>query len=127
MKKRNVFIPILLIILIITVWFWKQSNSPESYSNKDSFRNTTHLILTKHAKCRMDCRHITEDEIREIIHDGKVNYSKSGPGTKGDETYALEGYSDEHQHLRIVVAPENDGLVVITCIDLDKEWACNCN
>ena len=74
----------------------------------------------------MDCRHITEEEIKEVIHDGTVNYSKSGRGTKGDETYALEGFSNEHQHIRVVVAPENDGLVVITCIDLDYEWPCNC-
>ena len=74
----------------------------------------------------MDCRHITAQEIKEIIHNGNVNYSKSGPGNKGDDTYALEGYSNEHQHLRVVVAPENDGLVVITCIDLDNEWPCNC-
>ena len=127
MKNRNLIVSILLIIIIASIWFWKHNNFITSSSNKDLFRNTTHLILTKHAKCRMDCRHITEDEIREIIHDGKVNEAKSGPGTKGDETYALEGYSDEHQHLRIVVAPESDGLVVITCIDLDNEWACNCN
>lgn len=107
--------------------FYKQDNIVVNSSNNDSFRNTTHLILTKHAKCRMDCRHITEQEIKEIIHEGKVNYSKSSLGTKGDETYAMEGYSNDHQHLRIVVAPESDGLVVITCIDLDNKWACNCN
>ena len=39
--------------------------------------DTARLILTKHAKCRMDCRHISEDEIKEIIHDGKVNEAKS--------------------------------------------------
>ena len=116
-----------MITIIIALWLWKQNNSLKSFSNNDSFRNTSHLILTKHAKCRMDCRHITEDEIKEIIHDGKVNEAKSGPGSKGDETYALEGYSNEQQHLRIVVAPESDGLVVITCIDLDNEWQCNCN
>ena len=74
----------------------------------------------------MDCRHITPQEIKEVIHKGNVNYSKSGEGNKGDDTYALEGYSNEHQHIRVVVAPENDGLVVITCIDLDHEWPCNC-
>lgn len=89
-------------------------------------RDTDHLILTKHARCRMDCRHITAEEIKEVIHTGNVNYSKSGRGDKGDATYALEGYSNEHQHIRVVVAPENDGLVVITCIDLDNEWPCNC-
>ena len=127
MKNKNLLGLILLITIIIALWLWKQNNSLKSFSNSDSFRNTTHLIFTKHAKCRMDCRHITEDEIKEIVHDGKVNEAKSGPGSKGDETYALEGYSNEHQHLRIVVAPESDGLVVITCIDLDNEWQCNCN
>lgn len=127
MKNKNLLTSILLIIIIIALWLWKQNSSFKSSSNEDSFRNTSHLILTRHAKCRMDCRHITEDEIKEIIHDGKINEAKSGPGSKGDETYALEGYSNEHQHLRIVVAPESDGLVVITCIDLDNEWQCNCN
>lgn len=127
MKNKNLLGLLLLIIIIIALWFWNQNNFLTSSSNNNSFRNTAHLILTKHAKCRMDCRHITEEEIKEIIHDGKVNFSKSGPGKKGDETYALEGYSNERQHLRIVVAPESDGLVVITCIDLDNEWACNCN
>ena len=74
----------------------------------------------------MDCRHITATEIKDIIHNGNVNYSKSGKGNKGDDTYALEGYSNEHQHIRVVVAAENEGLMVITCIDLDHEWPCNC-
>ncbi|HEX7457713.1 MAG TPA: DUF4258 domain-containing protein [Ginsengibacter sp.] len=129
-KRKNIIVLILVLaVFVIIKWiaFYKQNNIVGNSSNNDSFRNTTHLILTNHAKCRMDCRHITEQEIKEIIHDGKVNYSKSGTGTKGDETFALEGYSNERQHLRIVVAPEGDGLVVITCIDLDNEWQCNCN
>ena len=127
MKNKNLLGSLLLIIIIIALWLWKQNGSQRSSSDDATFRNTTHLILTKHARCRMDCRHITEGEIKEIIHNGKVNEAKSGPGTKGDETYALEGYSNEQQHLRIVVAPEDDGLVVITCIDLDNEWQCNCD
>jgi len=58
---------------------------------------------------------------------GKLIIPGAAPEQKVMKTYALEGYSDEHQHLRIVVAPESDGLVVITCIDLDNEWQCNCN
>ena len=129
-KRRNIIVLIVVVavfVIIKLVAFYKEDNVVGNSSNNDSFRNTNHLILTNHAKCRMDCRHITEQEIKEIIHDGKINYSKSEASTKGDETYALEGYSNEHQHLRIVVAPESDGLVVITCIDLDNEWQCNCN
>ena len=90
-------------------------------------RNIANLIFTKHAKCRMECRDITEDEIKEILHDGNINYNKSDLNDKRGSTYALEGYSHEHQHLRIVFAPEEDKIVVVTCIDLDKEWQCDCN
>lgn len=108
--------------MVIKGFSWFRNENPGA----GSFRNNSHLILTKHIKCRMDCRHITEDEIKEIIRNGKVNYNKSGIGSKGDSTFALEGFSHENQHIRVVVAPESDGLVLITCIDLDKEWPCNC-
>lgn len=125
--KRKYFIVIgVIIIVLFGIWLGKKNNFFKSSINERLLRDTNYLILTKHARCRMDCRHITTEEIKEIIHNGNVNYSKSGPGNKGDDTYALEGYSNEHQHIRVVVAPENDGLVVITCIDLDKEWPCNC-
>ena len=115
-----IFIAVFLFIIKAFTWVETAKKGHQSY------RNTGHLILTKHVKCRMDCRHITEDEIKEILLEGSVNYAKSGIGSKGDSTYALEGYSHENQHLRIVVAPESDGLVVITCIDLDHQWPCNC-
>ena len=126
MQKRNLFIIACVVIVLLVIVFFQHNNSYRFFSNKDAFRDTSHVIFTKHAKCRMDCRHINKREINEVITTGNVNYAKSGYGTKGDETFALEGYSDEHQHLRVVVAPESDGLVVITCIDLDKEWPCNC-
>ena len=126
--KKKYFIVIVLIIIIITgIWLGRKNNFFKSSANENLFRDTNHLILTKHAKCRMDCRHITSQEIKEIIHSGNVNYSKSGRGSKGDDTYTLEGYSSERQHIRVIVAPENNEVVVITCIDLDKEWPCNCN
>lgn len=90
-------------------------------------RNIDHLILTNHAKCRMECRDITEEEIKEILHAGNINYNKSNLIDVGGATYALEGYSHEHQHLRVIFAPKGTELVVVTCIDLDKEWQCDCN
>ncbi len=127
MKKNFLNTTILLLTAIIAIWYFRNNNFNKASSAENLFRDTSHLILTRHVKCRMDCRHIDIEEIKEIISDGNVNYSKSGKGSKGDDTYALEGLSNEHQHLRIVVAPESDGLVVITCIDLDKEWPCNCD
>ncbi|HSN10141.1 MAG TPA: DUF4258 domain-containing protein [Hanamia sp.] len=125
MKRRSNFY---FLVIFIVVFLIIKSAAWFNHSNREtrSFRNTNHLILTRHVKCRMDCRHITEDEIKEILKEGSVNYAKSGIGSKGDSTFALEGYSHENQHIRVVVAPESDGLVVITCIDLGHEWPCNC-
>lgn len=88
-------------------------------------RNTTHLIFSKHAKCRMDCRKIDESEVREILKNGKINYKKIQSDKRG-KTYPVEGYTHDKQHVRIVFAPKDDGLVVVTVIDLETEWKCDC-
>ncbi len=75
----------------------------------------------------MDCRHITETEIREILEKGEIDYRKSETDAKPDPKYALEGYTNEGQHLRIIFAPSQRGLVVITCIELGVEWQCDCH
>ncbi|MEO8415973.1 MAG: DUF4258 domain-containing protein [Ginsengibacter sp.] len=126
MMKKNFFITILLLLALLAIWYLRNNNYNASFANEHLFRDIHHLVVTKHAHCRMDCRHISTGEIKEIIQGGNVNYAKSGRGSKGDATYALEGYTHEHQHIRVIVAPEHDGLVVVTCIDLDKEWPCNC-
>jgi Domain of unknown function (DUF4258) len=86
------------------------------------------LVLTKHARCRMECRHIDESEVKEILETGVINYRKSELNNAPcSNKYAVEGYSHDKQHLRIIFAPCDDGMHVVTCIDLDTEWSCNCN
>ena len=75
----------------------------------------------------MSCRDITESEIVTILKTGKINYKKSElePG-ECSKKYAVEGYSKDNQHLRVVFAPCNNEVTVVTCIDLGKEWQCDC-
>ncbi|MEO6288653.1 MAG: DUF4258 domain-containing protein [Ginsengibacter sp.] len=129
MRKNTVIIIIIIAVFVIIKFLAVPGPANDVYNSSDGsgFRNTDHILLTKHAKCRMECRHITIDEIKEILQNGNENYSKSGEGSTGNKTYALEGFSSEHQHIRVVVALEKNNVVVITCIDLDKEWPCNCN
>src|ERR1035437_2902383 len=54
-------------------------------------RNIAHLILTKHEKCRKECEDITEEEIKEILHDGDSNYNQGDLNNERRATYALEG------------------------------------
>ena len=89
-------------------------------------RNFSDLIFTKHAYCRMECRHIDESEVVEIIKNGTINYDKIEKDDRG-RTYPLEGITHDKQHVRIVVAPkERNELVLVTVIDLDKDWPCDC-
>jgi hypothetical protein len=89
-------------------------------------RHPGKLIYTKHARCRMGCRHIDEAEVEEILAEGRINYRKSEPAGRPDPKYALEGTTRDGQEVRIIFAPAKRGMVVITVIDLDTEWSCNC-
>lgn len=90
-------------------------------------RNPAQIHYSKHARCRMACRHIDEREILDLLHNGKINYKKSElQGDDCHKKYALEGISKDGQHLRIIVAPCADEETIVTCIDLDTEWSCDC-
>ncbi|NII29519.1 DUF4258 domain-containing protein [Pseudoflavitalea sp. X16] len=89
-------------------------------------RRTSNMIYTKHARCRMACRHIDESEVQEILEKGIVNERKSEPAGRPDPKYALEGRTHDGQQVRIVFAPTSRGMVVITVIDLDTNWSCDC-
>jgi len=90
-------------------------------------RKITYLDYTQHAKCRMKCRHITQTEVEDIMKNGNINYRKSNLQDQPCPTYALEGYTPEQQHLRIVFAQCETDTKVVTCIDLDHEFECDCN
>ena len=74
----------------------------------------------------MDCRHIDESEVKEILQTGTINTEKIEQSNKGT-SYPLEGITHDKQRVRIVFAPHKDEMVVVTVIDLDKEWQCDCN
>lgn len=95
-------------------------------TNLDVFRNpSADYYFTRHARCRMKCRHITQEEVKEIVQKAEVNYRKSElDGAQGPK-YALEGYTlKDNQHVRIIVAPKQRHLTIVTVIDLENEWAC---
>ncbi len=90
-------------------------------------RAAAHIIYSKHSKCRMECRHIDESEVKEILASGTLNKNKIQEDARG-ATYPLKGITHDKQHLRIVFAPKGDNTVeVVTCIDLDTEWPCDCH
>ena len=102
---------------------------PSDHPNREEGldRRTSHIFYSKHARCRMDCRHIDEAEVQQILKDGKINYTKSElQGEDCKKKYAVEGYTKDNQHVRMIFAPCNTEVTVVTVIDLGKEWQCSC-
>ena len=140
MQKK--YFPIIALIAAALLLFWVKKNqrgrrepvpvnvevpAVKTDNEKEPIdRNITNIIYSKHARCRMECRHVDESEVKEILHEGKINYNKIEQSDKG-ESYPLEGITHDKQHVRIVFAPHENELVVVTVIDLEKEWPCNCN
>lgn len=105
-----------------------ERRDPSATVNRDRGfdRRVSYLQYSKHAKCRMGCRHITQEEVKEIMKEGKINYNKSDLQNARCPRYAVEGVTSDDQDVRIIFAQCNESTTVVTVIDLDKEWSCDC-
>jgi hypothetical protein len=74
----------------------------------------------------MDCRKISDAEVKEIMKDGTINYNKSNVKAKPCPSYAVEGLTSDGQRVRIVFGQCDEKSKVITVIDLETNWSCSC-
>jgi hypothetical protein len=140
MKK---FVPLIVLALLATAIFVvkqckhsssapgdkqgsNQAQSKEVNRDRGFDRRVSYLQYSNHAKCRMACRHITQDEVEETMRDGDINYKKSDLQNARCPRYAVEELTKDKQHVRIVFAQCNNYTEVVTVIDLDTEWTCDC-
>lgn len=139
MKKLKVYLVlavILIVVVLVRNFLGRHDYLPASKSSKTETKSTrTRLdvfrdpdakyFFTKHARCRMECRRITQKEVKEIVRKAEVNYNKSDLDAAQGPKYALEGTtSKDRQHIRIIVAPKQRHLSIVTVIDLDRDWSC---
>lgn len=147
MRSKAIPYVLLLVMAIFTFFLtrWKKSRygtspktetvstkSQKNKSSRDVNRNSgfdrriSYIEYTEHAKCRMDCRHITQKEVEQIMKEGKINYTKSDVKQTPCPTYALEGMTEDDQKVRIVFVQCDYKSKVVTVIDLKTEWECHC-
>jgi Domain of unknown function (DUF4258) len=116
---------LLAVICILMLAFSCQTKTETSETGTST--TIPELIYTKHARCRMECRHINEQEIKEVLAENHINMRKSNPNDPRGATYAYEGQTHENQHLRIIIDKAQTAWKVVTCIDLDHEFECDCH
>jgi hypothetical protein len=105
----------------------RESSSGKINRDRGFDRRISYLVYSKHAKCRMDCRHIDQNEVAEIMEQGKINYNKSDLQNTRCPRYAVEGITKDNQRVRIVFAQCNEKTTVVTVIDLETDWTCHCS
>lgn len=140
MNKK--WIPYLIIIVLAIVLFFIRKNKQDDATkpktttgkkdpsavnrNRGFDRRVSYIEYTEHAKCRMQCRKISQAEVEEIMKEGKINYAKSDVNDRPCPTYALEGITKDNQRVRIIFAQCDYKTKVITSIDLNTDWECHC-
>ena len=121
--------------LVFPLIFWACEPSgpnpvpPPSQITEDALSYEGQKVrLTKHARCRMDCRTIDLGEVQEILTNGQVNLRKTEPQGKPCPTKALEGRTQrDRQKLRIVVGTCEGDYRIVTVIDLENKYECTCD
>ena len=124
MKNRNVIVSIFLLSLLFLVFIIRRWNEPFAKEAVD--RHPARISYTKHALCRMDCRHISKEEINEIIEKGIINFNKSNKYDKPCPTFALQGRTTSGESIRVILAQCSSETKVITCYNLETEFECHC-
>lgn len=100
--------------------------SPAGNRSGNFNRHPGQINYSKHALCRMDCRHIDKAEIDDIVANGTINEHKSDMRASPDPRYAVEGNTRDGQKVRIIVAQSARVSTIVTVIDLDTDWNCHC-
>ena len=134
MKKVSQIVVVLL--LLAAVFYFSQRKKSGTASSSTSSNQITSVVgnelyrhhplqFSHHARCRMDCRNITESEIETVLHEGKINERKSEPDANRCPRWALEDEVDG-KRVRVIVGDCDNKAVIITVIDLDHEFECHC-
>ena len=124
MKKRSLILSLLLLGILFLVFIIRRWNEP---IRKEAFnRDPTSLIYTKHALCRMGCRGIDKEEVREIMEKGIIHFNRSNRRERPCPTFALQGRTSSGEKLRVVFAQCPTETRVVDCYNLAEESECQC-
>jgi hypothetical protein len=124
MRQSRATLSMIFVLLLLFVFIYKRWQEPV---RKEAFdRTPSHLYYTKHALCRMDCRQISKEDIKEIMRKGIINFNKSNRRDRPCPTFALQGETSDGEKLRVIFAQCNDETKVVTCYNLEEDFDCHC-
>lgn len=69
---------------------------------------------------------ISKSDVEDIMRSRDINYKKTDLKDRPCPTYAVRGYTNDRQHLRVIFAQCKEKTKVATCYDLEKDFEGNC-
>ncbi|KAK9845222.1 hypothetical protein WJX81_000444 [Elliptochloris bilobata] len=72
----------------------------------------------------MDCRHISEEQVRAALQTGSINHRKSDPRLLPCPKLVVDALVGKSVQAVFSACPTRTG--VVTVIDKDTNWACYC-
>ncbi|MBI2271450.1 MAG: DUF4258 domain-containing protein [Bacteroidetes bacterium] len=87
--------------------------------------NSQKLEFTSYADCKMKCLGIGEDDIKDMMKKGDINYGKSEVHSKPYPKYAIEGDTRDGRSVLIIVN-DCDSTTKIANLIGEKE-TCSCD
>jgi hypothetical protein len=138
MKNKRIPLLSLVGILFVTVLlreltspdvssFATPQGSQKKHVHEQEHAQISRIEYTRHARCRMGCRRISEKEIFEVLSSGQKNIKKSNPQANPCPVTTLEGKTSDEQTVRVVYGQCGDVRKIITVIDLKNDFPCDCD
>lgn len=124
MNPKNVIFTLFLALALLAIFIKRMGQEPRAREAFD--RHPQHLQFTKHALCRMDCRHISPEDIEEIMEKGIINLNKSNRNDRPCPTYVMQGNTSDGENLRVIFAQCDRETKVVTCYNLKQDFECHC-
>ena len=124
MKKSRATLSMIFVLILLFVFIYKRWQ--ESVRKEAFDRTPSHLYYTKHALCRMECRQISKEDIKEIMKKGIINFNRSNRRDRPCPTFALQGETSDGEKLRVIFAQCDDETKVVTCYNVEEDFDCHC-
>ena len=124
MKRRNVTVPLFLLLLVFLVFLIRRWNEPK---RKEAFdRNPPQLAFASKAVCQMACRGVSNADVEEIMKKGVINFNRSNRRRNPCPAFALQGRTASGKSLLVVFAQCPKETTVMTCYTLKDSTRCDC-
>ena len=89
-------------------------------------RHPSHIEYTQHVECRMNCRHISKEDVSNVMQKGVIIYNRTNLRDKPCPTFALQGFTSSGENIRIIFAQCREVTKIVTCYNLKKDFNCDC-